>query len=142
VVSAFSENGSKSEEISDLNLLKAKSVFVGNLEKKKTEPKNAFYFMVLPLTKNQRSFPVHTMPGPSENAAKKGTSRLMEVIAKASEQSNVIYVAPDGDGGWNGSQSTEFQNALNVEESKNMSFPLLISDFLPLAKTMRYKIVK
>jgi hypothetical protein len=82
------------------------------------------------------------MPGPSENAAKKGTSRLMEVIAKASEQSNVIYDALDGNGGWNGSQCTEFQNALNVEESKNMSFPLLISDFLHLAKTIRYKIMK
>jgi hypothetical protein len=139
-----------------LDAISLDNYFIGRSIKKKCHP-NAFVFHGMPLTTEERCFPLHVMPNKSGSATDDVKSRIMEVLHSLSNSGiQVLFVATDGDPGYQKFHDEQFtiwesvfrefgfekacEEVLKIRSSQGKSF--FITDFLHLVKTIRNRLLK
>jgi hypothetical protein len=139
-----------------LDAISLDNYFIGRSIKKKCHP-NAFVFHAMPLTTEERCFPLHVMPNKSGCATDDIKNRIMEVLRCLSDSGKrVLFVATDGDPGYQKFHDEEFviweetfrkfgfqqacQEVLKLRYSQGR--PFFITDFLHLVKTIRNRLLK
>jgi hypothetical protein len=139
-----------------LDAVSLDNYFIGRSIRKKSYA-NAFVFHAMPLTTEERCFPLHVIghsSGSANEVIRKTIVDVLEVL-KASGKS-VLFVATDGDPGYQVFHNEQFkvlkkiykesgfaeacQAVLSYRSSSQHSF--FITDFLHLVKTIRSRLLK
>jgi hypothetical protein len=132
------------------------SVFLSKREGKftKPQPTHAFVYECLPLMTEEQCFPLHVKAAMSGNAKQdqiKVAKDIVEVLAKLKPPVHVLFVATDGDKGYNSVYQSQFNLWFPCYRKQGLTeclkivgslAPFFIGDWLHLSKNVRGRILK
>jgi hypothetical protein len=117
------------------------------------QPIHPFVYECLPLTADERCFPVHIMSAMSENAGKShitASEAIVRVLAQLSDVVNLLFVATDSDNGYTSTDINQFNHWLSAYRVHDLSAcldlirflgPFSVIDFLQLDKNVRSRLL-
>jgi hypothetical protein len=131
------------------------NVFLSDREIKSSipQPSHAFVYECLPLTTDERCFPIHVLPALSGNATDTQTTAgdaIVNVLSNLNPPVRVLFIATDGDKGYDRKYESQFNvwfpkyrdhGLTACLESLRSIAPFYLGDFLHLTKNVRSRLL-